>query len=296
MKKSFLIKTGVFLFFNASILSKTVYGRDASLDPLLIAEKSTTTAKKSTSTGTKKAKKKQKTIKFNLSTLGFEPTVTNSYTVKSGETLSQLIDRLNTKLPKRSNFTEVIEQILESKGITELPVLIDKLFSGSQGGTELKDISDIEDGDELSFSARIKFEDYLQGANLGTSDFNGSNLTSVDFSKTDLRNALLSETNFKKANLQEANLSNRNLYKVDFTMADLQKADLSSSHLEEVDFTMANLQKANFTDATFGSEVNFKGADLTGAIISKEQLEKAIGVTDKQRAQVVDSETSTEQN
>jgi|GEM_PF-4698840 len=278
MKKSFLIKTGVFLFFNASILSKTVYGRDASLDPLLIAEKSTTTAKKSTSTGTKKAKKKQKKIKFNLSTIGFEPTVTNRYTVKSGETLSQLIDRLNPKLPKKSNFTEVIEQILESKGITELPVLIDKLFRGSQGGTELKDISDIKDGDELSFSARIKFEDYLQGADLGNSDFNGSNLTGVDFSETDLHNVNLYETNFKKANLKKANLS--------------------SCHLDKVDFTMANLQEANFTGTTFGSEVNFTGADLTGAIISKEQLEQAIGVTDKQRAQVVDSETETsaEQN
>lgn len=221
MKKSFLIKTGVFLFFNASILSKTVYGRDASLDPLLIAGKSTT----------KGTKKKQKKIKFNLSTIGFEPRVTNRYTVTSGETLSQLIDRLNPKLPKKSNFTEVIQQILESKGITELPVLIDELFIGSQGETELKDISDIKDGDELSFSARIKFEDYLQGADLGNSDFSGYNLTGVDFSETDLRNVNLYETNLKKANLKKANLS--------------------SCHLGKVDFTMANLQEANFTGTTF---------------------------------------------
>jgi len=155
----------------------------------------------------------------------------------------------------------------------------------------------------------------LRGADVGGADLKGADLgvqplgkNGANLSRADLRGADLKGANLHLASLRDADLSAAELFR-----AALAEADLRYTHLVGTDFTEAKLGNANLSGASFrrpegstqqyaaqlkaagfpderieqairgrtnltGADlrgVNLSEADLTGAIVSNEQLDQA---------------------
>lgn len=116
----------------------------------------------------------------------------------------------------------------------------------------------------------------INGANLQNANFEGANLEGVNLENANLEGANLENANLKGANLKNANLERANLenaklakaslIKVNFQKAILKNTDLSSLDFKKSDFSFANLSGANFNNSWI-QDVNFTGADLSGAIL-----------------------------
>lgn len=97
------------------------------------------------------------------------------------------------------------------------------------------------------------------------------------------------------ANLVGFNFSNLKLDFIDFSVANMSAAVLVRANLKQavmirVDLTGADLTGANLTSANLTAAVvsgaNFTNANLTNTVICGLDLTTAIGITDKQLAQV----------
>lgn len=89
-----------------------------------------------------------------------------------------------------------------------------------------------------------------------------------DFSEYDMRAAYLSGSDLENASLQGVDLSNAIL-----SRANLKGANLGNANLREANLGGANLRNANLTGANLGL-TSLYGADLTGAIVTEEQLRR----------------------
>jgi uncharacterized protein YjbI with pentapeptide repeats len=124
----------------------------------------------------------------------------------------------------------------------------------------------------------------LSETDLSEANFSLAKLNYTNFSKTDLQNSIFTFAELIKSNFSESELSESNLSFADLTKANLSKANLSEANLSETilvgaNFSNATLDKAKFEKANTNIElkgvipedelVNFKGASLTNAHLTK---------------------------
>ncbi|HEY6285080.1 MAG TPA: pentapeptide repeat-containing protein [Ktedonobacteraceae bacterium] len=114
----------------------------------------------------------------------------------------------------------------------------------------------------------------LHQVNLIQIDLNGVNLVGANLNGADLRDSDLSRAFLNDANLSGTNLSKADLQRADLRGADLHDANLYAVNLHLANLIEANLRKADLHDADL-SDAYLACADLSRAIVSSEQLEKA---------------------
>ncbi|MFL5626737.1 MAG: pentapeptide repeat-containing protein [Ktedonobacteraceae bacterium] len=132
-------------------------------------------------------------------------------------------------------------------------------------------------GDDLS--RHDLTDDTLAGAILTRANLTDANLTGDDLSSTQLdfatlRGATLISTNLDHAALSNATLTNTNLSSANLSAADLAYAFIDQAILSNANFTDATLIYTNMSYSNLTGAI-FKSANLMGAIVTKEQLEKA---------------------
>jgi hypothetical protein len=110
----------------------------------------------------------------------------------------------------------------------------------------------------------------LSGENFSDASLGGANFMNTNLMGSNLSKMSLWGVNFTKANLQRADISNTSLRGAVFIGADLNGANLSNSNLWDVNFGVnSQVGMANLTN------VNFSGADLSGAYLSGVNLQNA---------------------
>jgi uncharacterized protein YjbI with pentapeptide repeats len=92
----------------------------------------------------------------------------------------------------------------------------------------------------------------------------------LDLRSADLRNAYLGGANMGGTRLSSVNLSNAILNLADLHRADLSYADLSHALLSYANLSRAKLNGADLSGAVLGT------ANLSGAIVTPEQLDKSL--------------------
>jgi len=131
----------------------------------------------------------------------------------------------------------------------------------------------LQEADLISKDSRIDLKDAdLRDANLHNIDLSSTNLTGVDLRDANLRNVDLSSANLTGVDLRNANLSHVKLHniKVDnSTLVDKKLARILKIVFEGAD--TQDLRRADFSN-TILRNVDFRGADLRGAIFSKSSI------------------------
>jgi uncharacterized protein YjbI with pentapeptide repeats len=105
----------------------------------------------------------------------------------------------------------------------------------------------------------------LRGADLRHADLGGANLRGADLTEADLRGADLTRARLEGATLSRADLQEAMLQGADLRRANISAADLRRANLRGCSFRDADLQEADLTDVVGLLEVQFAGADLSGA-------------------------------
>jgi len=123
----------------------------------------------------------------------------------------------------------------------------------------------------------------LSNADLRGADLSDTTLNSINLSKANLSDANLSGTLLHKADLRGANLSNANLSNaklIEANLSEVNKKEMFLSHNRSyAEKAGTNLSRANLQRA-FLVESNLEGANLTGAKVTKEQLETVKSLKD----------------
>ena len=99
-----------------------------------------------------------------------------------------------------------------------------------------------------------------------TGEFVRLDLSNIDLNDAYLEGIDLGSANLENANLRYANLRYANLWRANLNDADLRSANLRYANLTYTTFLRANLNDADLRSARLEG-TDFKGADLTGAII-----------------------------
>jgi uncharacterized protein YjbI with pentapeptide repeats len=123
-------------------------------------------------------------------------------------------------------------------------------------------------------------EAFLNGADLSDAFLNGAHLNDAF-----LRDAHLDSTHLHGADLREADLSGADLRAADLNGANLSGAHLNSANLRSAELSGANLSGTNLSNADL-HDADLNGAkltvaNLTGALVFREQLDKACGAEAK---------------
>lgn len=111
----------------------------------------------------------------------------------------------------------------------------------------------------------------LEDANLAGANLTQANLWQARLSRVNLQEARLAEANLYEAHLQRAHLKGSILEGAVLKRANLEGADLSNAELLDANFVEANLRGVFFGQVDLQVR-NFKGADLSGAILNGQQL------------------------
>jgi len=128
------------------------------------------------------------------------------------------------------------------------------------------------------YSAQFLTEGKLR-INLSESCLLNADFQAVDLSKADLSEIDLTEANFSGAKLNETIFTKTNLQKSIFTFAKLIKSNFSESELSKsnfsfADLTKANLYKANLSEADLSNTILI-GTNFSSATLDKANFEKA---------------------
>jgi uncharacterized protein YjbI with pentapeptide repeats len=126
----------------------------------------------------------------------------------------------------------------------------------------------------------------LSNLNLTSFNFTKANLNSANLSCSNLENAILFGTHLENAillrtNLRHANLTSAKLFRADFTEANLDNANLHDARVTSTNFSRSSLVKARLTYLNSESflddtPLSFKGANLSGADLSRGKLKTVI--------------------
>lgn len=119
----------------------------------------------------------------------------------------------------------------------------------------------------------------LAMVNLERIDLSGADLNGVNLSEARLNGANLSRAYLTQANLQKASLKNANLRGAYLEQARLTESDLSGADLEGAFFPQAVLSGANLSRARL-NHCSLNEANLEYAIVSDEQLAQARSLKD----------------
>jgi BTB/POZ domain-containing protein KCTD9 len=124
----------------------------------------------------------------------------------------------------------------------------------------------------------------------GLSIFRSGNDASGDMSnltipRTYVGRSELDVVAIRNTDLSESNLCWNDFVKCDFELAIIDRADMRASNFVECNFAFASLLNVDMRHSSF-SNCRFTNADVSGAIIAKEQL-KELGLSAKQLASVV---------
>ncbi len=131
-------------------------------------------------------------------------------------------------------------------------LLLDKNLSGSQPGSEVREVARVRTlaalrrvgknrkGDVLRF---LHESGLIYKADLSNARLSGSNLWGADLREANLSGANLSGANLSEADLRRANLSGADLREANLSGADLSGADLSNANVNGAIYTMEQLSK-----------------------------------------------------
>jgi uncharacterized protein YjbI with pentapeptide repeats len=114
---------------------------------------------------------------------------------------------------------------------------------------------------------------YFQGTKEAQCSFTGLHLDDVQLSNSSFISCQLWFSNFFQSIMYNTMLYNTNLRGSSFNLTLLDKANFSRAVITGVKFVGASLIECDFTGASwFSDKVDFTNANLTGAIMSNEQL------------------------
>jgi uncharacterized protein YjbI with pentapeptide repeats len=110
---------------------------------------------------------------------------------------------------------------------------------------------------------------------------NGASCPGCNLFQADLMGMERSGLNFRRARLRQATLTAVVMNRASFAGADLRDADASAAVFGGASFAGANLTNANFV-GSYLQGANFSGANLSGAVFSGAEMDRAVGLTQRQ--------------
>lgn len=120
----------------------------------------------------------------------------------------------------------------------------------------------------------------------------GASCPRCNLFQADLEGRTLKGLNLSGARLRQANLSAGVFNRTSFAGADLRDVEASASVFSSANFTGANLTNATFV-GTYLQGSNFRGASLSGANFSGAEMDRAVGLTQRQLDQACGDEATT---
>lgn len=117
----------------------------------------------------------------------------------------------------------------------------------------------------------------------------GANCPKCNLFQADLEGAELKGRNYAGARLRQANLSAGIFNRSSFAGGDLRDVEASASVFSSSNFASANLTNASFV-GTYLQGANFRGANLGGTNFSGAEMDRAVGLTQRQLDQACGDE------
>lgn len=120
----------------------------------------------------------------------------------------------------------------------------------------------------------------------------GASCPKCNLFQADLEGRTLKGLNLAGARLRQANLSAGIFNRTSFAGGDLRDVEASASVFSSANFAGANLTNATFV-GTYLQGANFRGANLSGTNFSGAEMDRAVGLTQRQLDQACGDEGTT---
>ena len=109
----------------------------------------------------------------------------------------------------------------------------------------------------------------------------GANCPGCNLFQADFANAQLKGRNFSRSRLRQADLSASVMNHTSFAGADMRDVNAYGGVFSSANFSRANLTNATFVGA-YLQGANFSGATLSGANFSGAEMDRAVGLSQRQ--------------